>query len=306
MRTQVLVRSLHLVLVLVFLLSWIPTAPLQAAPSTISPEPIAAQSEEPPLPEPLAVTPIEPRALPNLLLDVDVSPNPLPIGGTATFVVTVSNQSEHPAEDVVLTVPVPPATRALKHSALHADEWRWELGRLDPQASTEVTAKLLLTKVPTGDALLLRPEANAHNLDLPVAAVGGAVTVTEDRAPVQVAVEAQRSATLLSEDKRVEVVLPEQASNQPLTLDLAPLEVNSASRATTNAVVDEHGFEPFVLKAINEAGRQVESFDKDMTINVSYTPEQLAALGISEGDLTLFRYDEAAQTWLPLTTEVDR
>ncbi|NOK71559.1 MAG: hypothetical protein GFH25_541324n2 [Chloroflexi bacterium AL-N10] len=306
MRTQVFVRPLHLVLVLVFLLSWLPTAPVQAYPSAVSPASVMAQSEEPPLPEPLAVTPIEPRALPSLLLDVDVSPNPLPIGGTATFVVTVSNQSEHPAEEVVLTVPVPPAVRALKHTALRADEWHWELGRLDPQASTEVSATLLLTAAPTGDALLLRPEATARNLELPVATVGGALTVAENRAPVQVVVEAQRSATLISDDGRVEVLLPEQASDQPVTLALAPLEVATASRATTSAEPDQHGFEPFVLTATDEAGQQVESFAKDMTINLSYTPEQLAALGISEGDLTLFRYDEAAQTWLPLTTEVDR
>ena len=61
----------------------------------------------------------------------------------------------------------------------------------------------------------------------------------------------------------------------------------------------------FALTATDRAGQDVHQFKAPLSIAVSYTPEQLAARGIRDADLGLFWYDEAAQRWLLVPTEVD-
>src|SRR5438477_12506945 len=49
-------------------------------------------------------------------------------------------------------------------------------------------------------------------------------------------------------------------------------------------------------------------FDAPLTLTVSYTPQQLQAMGISEDDLTLFWFDDSvpvSKHWEPMDTTVD-
>jgi hypothetical protein len=61
----------------------------------------------------------------------------------------------------------------------------------------------------------------------------------------------------------------------------------------------------FFLDATDAQGAAVRTFDAPLTISVSYTPEQLAAAGLSEANLALFYYDEAQAQWLPVPTQVN-
>jgi RHS repeat-associated protein len=61
----------------------------------------------------------------------------------------------------------------------------------------------------------------------------------------------------------------------------------------------------FSLTANDAQNREVQQFDNPVTLSYTYTDEELAALGISPYDLTLFWLDESRDIWVPQATTLD-
>jgi hypothetical protein len=105
------------------------------------------------------------------------------VGVPITATLFLTNRASHPADDVMLTLPLPDGARPLADGtpAPSPRGWSWTLGRLAGGATTVVTASLRLLRMPTGEALLLTPTATARGLAEPVQGAGG--TFIDERVP---------------------------------------------------------------------------------------------------------------------------
>lgn len=321
-------RLLPLLLTAMLLVGSLPAPALQAQGST-QPPVGDTPSVEPPPPEILDVAPPPYVAAPALVVQAQVAPDPLTVGMTATVTLIVSNLVADPADDLVVTLPVPAGAEPLPDAALvsSTEGWRWNLGRLAGSQSLTLTAALRLTAIPPGEALLVRPAARARDIQEPATTTAGALVtlrpqdLRSTRTP-RATVQPQLGGLLESRDRRVRVTIPRGASDRVLQVrhrtlaeKLPELQAAGAPIPPASASM-RRGFETFFLEATDSAGRAVHQFTAPLTIAVDYTPEQLLARGITEGDLTLFWFDEARAVvlpngqllrgqWVPLLTEVD-
>ncbi len=195
------------------------------------------------VPQPIPALPVakDPQ-LPGLVLGIEVATEVVRVGDPITITLFLINRAAAPADDLVLTLPVPDGARALTNGkpTPQLRSWSWNLGTLPGQQSVSVTATLQLTRMPQGEALLLTPEATARGLAAPVRAEGGALV--DERVPqalpqgdggdsvapaTTIATPAEDPPTpflpskpvvLRSPRGRVAISVPGDASKQPLQL----------------------------------------------------------------------------------------
>src|SRR5690348_10002607 len=107
-------RRVSLLLIIAVLLNSLPAAASQAAAPTqsggitriVAPDPVPPS---PPLPSPtkLTATATAPILGPSLDMRVSTQLVPAAVGDTVPFTITVTNQGNAPAQDMVVTVPLP-------------------------------------------------------------------------------------------------------------------------------------------------------------------------------------------------------
>ncbi|MFL5800699.1 MAG: polymorphic toxin-type HINT domain-containing protein [Roseiflexaceae bacterium] len=305
-------RRLSIILLLALLLGGLPTASLRAQGG---PPP-----EDPPADPPVEITVpemVDPH-LPSLSLHLAVA-NPIPIiifsldplqfKGSPFFTLTVVNDAPDPANNLVVTLPTPPGTTAVAGPNTLGPTlgWQWTIPQLAGQTSIELSGDMRLTAWPTGNALLMHAQATADGLDRPIHEDGGAVVILDREASVIPVTEQPTAdytpgapAQLSSSLDGIYVTAPADAAAVPLQLSYsrwpppdAPMPPVVSNRT--------NGFGTFFLDAIDSESQAIHQFNAPLTIAISYTPEQLQALGIAEDDLTLFWYDPT----LPITLTDD-
>ena len=261
--------------------------------------------------------------LPGLVLGIEVATEVVRVGDPITITLFLINRAAAPADDLVLTLPVPDGARALTDGkpTPQLRSWSWNLGTLPGQQSVSVTATLQLTRMPQGEALLLTPEATARGLAAPVRAEGGALV--DERVPqalpqgdggdsvapaTTIATPAEEPPTpflpgkpvvLRSPRGRVSIRVPGDASKQPLQLryrfaDAVLPELLAARQPLPPAEPNRRrSLGIFFLDARDDQGRAVHQFERPLTFSIGYTDAQLRVLGINPGALRLFWFDPA-------------
>lgn len=154
-------------------------APVAAQPNVVQPR----APERSVLPAPVVDIPTAPAApfvdphLPSLTIHLMVAPDPVPVGETAAFTLTVANQAPDPATKVVVTLPTPDGALAEPGDGVinPAKGWQWTLDQVAALSEVQFTGVVRLVRMPSGDALLFRPEVTAAELSQPVASFGGAL-----------------------------------------------------------------------------------------------------------------------------------
>ncbi|NJN16642.1 MAG: hypothetical protein HC822_10395 [Oscillochloris sp.] len=201
---------------------------LPVVPSTIvAAQEIAIPLVETPLPEPPFIPPQEPEEppvveviLPSLSMTV-VTPDVVRVGDTLTATIVLANLSADPAEDLVVTVPVPEGVvidpRLLDPNARPDRDgrtWSWNLGTMKGQSRIDVVLPLQVVRMPPGEAVVLTPTALARGLSEPAWAQGGALI--DERSPDEAPVTASQD--------------PVDAASQP---DVTPAATDLSSTATS-------------------------------------------------------------------------
>lgn len=303
-RTRRAINILVTVLVVTsMLLSPFAGIPIQPANVAVA-QPQNGTPLPPPGPRPTATPLVNPR-LPSLTLQVGVSAQAVSIGDILTVTLRIENQAPDPANNLEVRMPIPAGVAGLPDPGPAG--WRWQSTQLGGGATISHTARLLITQVPTGDAIVARAEATAQGLPFPTTAQSGAVVVQRVAPPGTARYTPGTAALLRSSDNRVEVQVPRSAANRALNLrhDVRP---RPGSPAAPPVVGFKRGFPAFYLDAIDDQGGEVHQFAEPLTITVSYTPQQLEALNLSEQDLSIFWLDDSlpiGRQWVPLTTKVD-
>jgi RHS repeat-associated protein len=267
--------------------------------------PFAPDTYDPPLPVPRTVTPLVDPHLPTLVVEMNVSPRIISVGDVFTITVTINNEAIDPANNLVVTMPLPLNTVA--HPLPLPNGWTWSRARLEGRSSVTFTAVLRLLTAPTGGAVLARAQATANGLTTPVVEVGGAIVVPPALTEAVTLFTPGVPATLRGLDGRSEIQIPGNAASRALTMR------HSLARGPHNPAAPEiagrkKGFPIFYLDATDDQGQQFHQFSAPLTITLNYTPEQIRVLGISEEDLTLFWFDENREGgagWVPVDTHVD-
>ena len=266
-------------------------------PSTTSTPPGSPQLPTPPS---LLIPPAANPHIPSLRLDFDLSPNPIAVGDTATITVRVTNQAPDAAQNLTISLPLPTGAVALPSNA---QSFAWNVPSLAGNTGFTLTGQLHLNQLPAGSTLLLRPQLTANG----VAALtrsGGAIVVDRNLAPATARFTSGTATTLQSQDSQVEVNVPAGLFTSSLNLRHS-IQPDAGFIPPTTIAGFHKGFGSFYLAARDDQNNSIHQFAQPLTITVSYTPQQLQALNISEQDLTLFWYDESSSRWVALPTTVD-
>lgn len=269
---------------------------------------------------PLTVAPAVDPQLPSLIRQLVVAPDSVPVGDTAAFTLTIANEAEHPARALTITLPTPEGALALDGDGFVGltQGWQWTLPLLEGHAQTTFTGSFRLVRMPGSGAVLFVGTIAAAGLDQPLVVQQGALAADRANGPANAAFAPGQAARLTSADGSVIVDVPGNAFGRALTLRHTP----RLARADAGGALPPRGagvrraLDPFFLEASDDAGTDVHQFAAPLTIQVAYTPEQLAARGLDATDLTLFWFDETAtattpdgQTltgrWQALSTNVD-
>src|SRR5207253_1204233 len=201
---------------------------------------------------------------------------------TATF--TVSNP------DPTATLTAGPSSTPTATSMPNPNDWTWQQPSLDGGGTAVFTATMQLVQSPPGDAIVASAQATAAGLSGAASHTGGAIVVQRGLGNGTARFTPGSPAHLQSLDGRVQVDIPPNAADRPLNLqhslnpgpgDVTPPEIAGRRR----------GFGTYYLIATDDQGQRFHQFAAPLTVTVSYTPQQLQALGIWEGDLSLFWYD---------------
>jgi uncharacterized repeat protein (TIGR01451 family) len=263
---------------------------------------------------PTDVAPAPPRSLrvqaasyppqPSLALDLALTPQPLALGETATFTLTITNRADVPVENLAVTMPTPDGALPLPGpgAGTPASGWRWDLGHLDASSSTSLSGALRVLRMPQGQALLLHPAASARDVSWPVQTVGGAVVEDRSAGPATARFRPGQRARLRSHDGRVTLDFPAHAADRALTLRAAATPLHGIAPPRRGR---HHAAQPLFLDATDDAGTDVHLFSEPLTVTLAYTPEQLQALDIAQAELIISWFDESTNTWVPLPTDVD-
>ncbi|HEX8221081.1 MAG TPA: discoidin domain-containing protein, partial [Chloroflexia bacterium] len=240
-----------------------------------------------------------------MTIDLDVTPRIVAVGDLFTVTLTVHNQAPHPASNLAVTMPLPAGVVAQGIS--QTDGWNWQAARLDGDGSTTMSALMRLVQTPPGDAVLVRVEATAQGLSVPVTGIGGALVVRRGLGVATKPYVPGVGATLRSPDGRIEIKIPPGATDRPLTLQHS-YDPGPKDKVSTEIMGFKRGFPPFYLNATDAQGREFHQFSQPLTITINYTPQQLQVLGFTEEYLSVFWADESRPSgsrWVPLPTNVD-
>ncbi|MDQ5823422.1 MAG: DUF11 domain-containing protein, partial [Chloroflexota bacterium] len=280
----------------------------------------SANSTVPPLPRlpeaPVTMIPLGDAHLPFLAIDLDVSPKYVTQGDIFTATVTLRNEARDPADNVVLTLSQPAGIERIERpqkgtqaSAPTSNQggWTWQLSRLNPNSNTTVTAVMRLTRPQPGDAVVLEATASADRLSAPAVRMGGALVIQKGAGPSTARYNPSSPASLRSADGRVEVRVPGNAFKQSLILE-HEWQIDNGQRGPVRQAGRKQIFPAFELNAKDAQGNNIHKFSAPLTISLSYTPQQLQAVGILEEDLTVFWFDESAPQggrWTRIPSSVD-
>ena len=239
--------------------------------------------------------------LPSLLLNTTLSSKVVVIGSIVTATISVFNQAPDAAQNLVVSMTVPSGTVALPTAR---QNWNWNVGQLAGGSSLTLTTTLQVVGVLDGGALLLQPQASADGLSLPVTKVAGAIAIDHLLDVPSVTYTPGQSTTLRSGDGSITVSLPAAAYTAALTLrhSWQPLPGNVVVTSTAGL---RRSLGAFYLNATDTLSQSIHQFNQPLTLTVQYTPQQLQALGVSEGDLALYWYDEGSQQWTKVASTVD-
>jgi RHS repeat-associated protein len=131
-----------------------------------------------------------------------------------------------------------------------------------------------------------------------------------------------QAVRLASRDSQVQLDVPADLFDQPLTLSFTTRgergqEMRSRGGTLPPAIAGvRRGFGAFFLDARDDTGHDIHRFKAPLTVTLSFTPQQLEALGIAPADLTVFWFDETKIVtrtdnttfqgeWVPMPTTVD-
>jgi RHS repeat-associated protein len=255
---------------------------------------VAAQHEPVPVMPPPSATLLDVADpdLPSLTLRLAVAPDPVPVGASAVFTLTLSNQADNAAEDVVVSVPTPDGALALSGPTIGtpATGWEWDVGTLAAQSSIALTASLSLQSMPSGKALLFHAQASADGLNAPIHEDRGALAYDPAFGPASAVYTPSATTVLTSTDGAITIQAPPAAATMPLTLTINTTPPSGTAQVTATANFQQ-GFGTFHLDATDSSGAAVSQFSQPLTLTMRYTPEQLTARGLAESDLTLFWFD---------------
>lgn len=306
-------RQLSYLLLVIIALSWLPVAPILAVSSpALQPSSSNSSTQHDLLstaPLPVAPAAVSDVTLPSLSMDIAVAPDPIAVGETGVFTLTVHNDTQIAALGVVVTVPTPNGTLAEAGSGVVVPTtgWQWTLARLAAKDSTTFNGSFRVVRQPKGDAVVFTATATAPTLVQSVQAQGGAVVTS--RTPSRSHFNPGTDSILTSADGRVRVRFPAKTFARGLALsyrNLAEALVDIPSRTRPQLLANGRRIVlPFVLNATDDAGTEIHQFDAPIELTVRYTPEVLQAIGLPVADLSLFWFDEDAQQWLPIPTTND-
>ena len=262
---------------------------------------------------PIQVPAVVDTHLPSLIMNIVVAPDPVPVGETAIFTLTLTNQASDPASNVVVTIPTPDGAQPEPGDGVisAAKGWKWTVSRVAALSETVFRGSVRLLRLPKGDALLFRPEVTAAELAQPVAIYGGALVWDRAKGSSRSAFAPGQAAKLQGENGRLNVAFPGNAAKKALDLQYRTLEVArddlvAKKRPVPAAIANfKRAFAPVVLDAVDSAGQEVHQFDAPLSITWRYTPEQLLARGISAADLTVFWFNEDIKQWVTIPSSVD-
>jgi len=309
-----------MLLLLAIFATWLPGAAPVPWSQTTSPLGSAAHAATPSDPPqdvtlPALVTPAADTtpSRPVLSLALDTADDTVALGDTTTISITVSNRGVVPAPGVSLTLPIPAGVTIVTNGGGTPGQatLTWDLGTLDAQGSTTRVLTVRANSAVTGDPILFQPQASAPSAVANATVTSGFVIVQRGLGAAVAAFTPGAAASLVSQDGRVRVQVPPGLFGRALTLRQRSLldardDLVQQSRPLPPRFVGAHrALPPFVLDATDAAGADVHQFDAPLTVSVIYTPEQLQALGIREGDLQLYWFDETARTWQALPTSID-
>jgi len=201
---------------------------------------------------------------------------------------------------MVVTLPVPAEAVAQPSTT---PTLTWKTNELAGKSSASFTALLRIVQRPVGGALLLLPQVTAQGLPQPVVRRAG-VLVNSTTTPATAQYSPNQDTTLRSADGTVELRVPAGAYNGKLTLGYS-LQATPGQFVPSPIAGWRHGLGTFFLTATNEQGRAIIKFAKPLTLTIHYTPEQLQAVGIVEGDLAIFHFDESKHSWTLLDGYAD-
>jgi RHS repeat-associated protein/uncharacterized repeat protein (TIGR01451 family) len=240
------------------------------------------------------------------VVDVTVSPDKVSVGSVVSMIVVVTNEDPDAATNVTITLPLPAGTTPqLPNAAYNSSisSWQWTQSSIAAHGSVTVTASAVLSQAPTSRAVVVRASAIAAGLQVPTVKTGGALLAQVQAVPATVAFTPGSPTVLNSPDGRVQVTVPSDAASQALTFQFSYTpDIGAVTPPAVPAF--KRGFSTFYLKATALDGTRVTTFARPLKVRATYTTEELQALGIPEGDLTLFWFDEtpSAERWVPLAT----
>ncbi len=299
-------RCISMFLIVAFLLSSISpvSAQVQQAKPMVSSSVSAAtpaQSSPPlPVPQQLIATPVVSQHLPSLAIQVDSSLIPANVGDTVPFTITVTNQAPDPAKNMVVALPIPAEAIAQPSDA---PVLRWDMAELMGKSSASFTVQLRIVAVPAGGALLLDPQVTAQGLPMPATRHAG-LLINSTTSPTTAQYSPNQDTILKSTDGSVDLNIPAGAYNGKLTLGYS-LQTTPGQFIPSALAGWHRGFGTFFLTATDPQGQLVTKFAKPLNLTIHYTPEQLQAVGIVDGDLAIFRFDESSKRWVPLEGSAD-
>lgn len=227
---------------------------------------------------------------------------------TPTTITTLTPTTVTTPATVTTVTTVATVTTATPSSTPNSAGWTWQQAQLDAGSTITMTAVGRLVQTPPGDALVVNADAIAQDLTSLTHDTGGAIVIDPTLGPAITSFVPGTAVTLHSQDSRVEVQIPANAFDQPLTFkhNLVP----DPGKAKAHEIVGRKaGLGTFYLSATTAGGDEIHQFDTPLTLTVSYTPQQLQAMGTSEDDLSLFYYDDIkflSGQWMLTDSEIDR
>lgn len=227
--------------------------------------------------------------------------------GTATLATTASTTTSTTESATASSSPSSSSTTPTTTPTPDPNSWTWQQASLPANSSTSFVATMRLAQTPLSGAILTTVQASADGLSTPATSTTGAIFVQRGLGNATVPFTPGQPTVLHSLDGRVQVDFPGNAYTGTLTLQHST-QPGSGNQAAPDATGRKNGLGSFYLNATDAQNNQVHQFSAPLTITVTYTPEQLEALGISEQDATLFWYDEnheGGAQWVPTSTQID-
>ncbi|PZS06134.1 MAG: hypothetical protein DLM69_00415 [Candidatus Chloroheliales bacterium] len=179
----------------------------------------------------------------------------------------------------------------------------WSIPLLAANSAASFTATVRLTGPQPGGGITFQPQVIANGLPRPITLSTGFLVIDHSGGPVSARYTPGTPVTLRSSDNQVTLNFPAAAYTSPLTLQHS-FQPPVGNNALTAPDIHRH-LDPFFLTATDDQGGSVHHFNQPLTITVGYTPTQLDALNIVEGDLRLSWYDDTNQQWVLLPSTIN-